>query len=52
MTTLPRPETGTRISLEEYEDWIARGLLPDDWRGELVEVKLSRCCPQTRRMRT
>lgn len=40
MSTLPRPETGTRVSLDEYEDWIARGLLPEDWRGELVEGEL------------
>lgn len=40
MSTLPRPETGTRVSLDEYEDWIARGLLPEDWHGELVEGEL------------
>jgi Uma2 family endonuclease len=40
MSTLPRPEAGTRVSLDEYEDWIARGVLPEDWRGELVEGEL------------
>lgn len=40
MSTLPRPVTGTRVSLDEYEEWIAHGLLPDDWHGELVEGEL------------
>lgn len=40
MSTLPRPETGPRVSLEEYEDWIAKGVLPHDWNGELVEGEL------------